>query len=62
MTPQEQTDALYTEFYQLIIRFKQEFDLQEETLIGVMEFIKADMLSGVSFTVDFDTEEGLSDE
>ena len=62
MTPQEQTDALYTELYQLIVRFKQEFDLQEETLIGAMEFVKADIMSGVSFTVDFDTEEGLSDE
>ena len=54
MTIQEQTDALYTDIYQLIARYNNEFDLQMEAIVGVMDFIKADLITGVTFQIDFD--------
>lgn len=59
MTIPEQTDAFYTDLYQLISRYSNEFDLPLETIIGAIEMVKADLVSGVAFQVDFeiDTEE-----
>tara|TARA_Y100000593_G_C4299844_1_gene332736 strand:- start:1136 stop:1333 length:198 start_codon:yes stop_codon:yes gene_type:complete len=65
MKHDEQVDALYTDLTQLLARYRSEFDLHVETMIGCMEFVKNDLLNGaiVEFEVDDDFGfEGLDDE
>ena len=40
-----QTDLLTNDLCNLIIRYKGEFDLNDQTIIGVLEFVKYDILA-----------------
>ena len=52
----EQTDAFSMELDNLIKRFLEEFDLNMDTVVGVLEGKKLDILlnCGVDFTSDMD--------
>ena len=54
-----QTDLLTNDLCNIINRYKGEFDLNDQTIIGVLEFVKYDLLatSVIEFDVDFDLEE-----
>jgi hypothetical protein len=54
-----QTDLLTNDLCNLINRYKGEFELNDQTIIGVLEFIKYDLLatSIIEFDADFDEEE-----
>jgi len=55
---EEQIDQLNDELRKVIHRFKLEYDLPVEAIIGVMDFIKADLVdAGVEFEVDFDLDD-----
>jgi hypothetical protein len=55
---EEQIDQLNDELRKVVHRFKLEYDLPVEAIIGVMEFIKADLIdAGVEFEVDFDLDD-----
>jgi hypothetical protein len=60
MSPDEQTDAFASDMYQVIQRYQQEFDVPVETMIGVLEFIKNELLNGAS--VEFEIDEDLEGE
>ena len=61
MSPEEeQIDQLTDELRRLIHRFQLECDLSRETIIGILEFVKQDLLSygqAVEFEIDFDPED-----
>tara|TARA_Y100001973_G_C5143422_1_gene304155 strand:- start:72 stop:263 length:192 start_codon:yes stop_codon:yes gene_type:complete len=61
MSPEEeQIDQLNDELRRIIHRFQLEFDLSIETIIGILEFVKQDLLSygqAVEFEIDFDPED-----
>jgi len=54
-----QTDLLTNDLCNIINRYKGEFDLNDQTIIGVLEFVKYDLLatSVIEFDPDFDLEE-----
>jgi len=54
-----QTDLLTNDLCNTINRYKGEFELNDQTIIGVLEFIKYDLLatSIIEFDADFDEEE-----
>ena len=54
-----QTDLLTKDLCNIINRYKGEFDLNDQTIIGVLEFVKYDLLatSVIEFDPDFDLEE-----
>ena len=63
MSPEEeQIDQFNDEMRRVIRRFRLEYDLSAEAMIGAIEFIKSDMLTGtVDFVADFpidDEEDG----
>ena len=63
MSPEEeQIDQFNDEIRRVIRRFRLEYDLSVEAMIGAIEFIKSDMLTGtVDFVADFpvdDEEDG----
>ena len=60
MRPDEQTDALAADIFQLVHRYQKEFDIQVETMVGVLEFVKQDLLTGGS--VEFDCDMDLPEE
>jgi len=60
VSPDEQTDALTSDLYQVIQRYQQEFDVQVETMVGVIEFIKNELINGAS--VEFDMDLGDDDD
>ena len=41
----EQTDAFMFDLMNLIGRYRKEFDLSPQTLVGVMEFVKNDLMT-----------------
>ena len=50
-----QIDQLNDELRKVVHRFKLEYDLPVEAIIGVLEYIKADLVdAGVEFDADFD--------
>tara|TARA_R100001198_G_C5112419_1_gene139215 strand:- start:107 stop:304 length:198 start_codon:yes stop_codon:yes gene_type:complete len=59
-----QTDLLTNDLCNLINRYKGEFELNDQTIIGVLEFIKYDLLamSVIEFDPDFDVEDEEEDE
>ena len=70
MTYNEQTDALNYDLLGVVTRYMNEFDLNEATIIGVLESVKGDIMEAwTDFDADFeidtkdadDTEE-LTDE
>jgi hypothetical protein len=54
-----QTDLLTNDLCNLINRYKGEFELNDQTIIGVLEFIKYDLLamSVIEFDADFEVDE-----
>ena len=58
-----QTDLLTNDLCNIINRYKGEFDLNDQTIIGVMEFVKYDLLatSVIEFDPDFDLEDDDDD-
>ncbi len=59
MTPSEQTDALYNELVAVITRFQQEFDVTPEQMVGVLEYLKRDVMDEEQVEVVFDSDEEL---
>jgi hypothetical protein len=59
-----QTDLLTNDLCNIINRYKGEFDLNDQTIIGVLEFVKYDLLatSVIEFDPDFDLEEEDDDD
>jgi len=59
-----QTDLLTNDLCNLINRYKREFELNDQTIIGVLEFVKYDLLatSVIEFDPDFDLEEDNEDD
>jgi len=54
----EQTDALTYDFMNVINRYREEFDLNHQTIVGVLEFVKLDLMTdGVCFVADLDDDE-----
>ena len=59
----EQTDALTYDFMNVINRYREEFDLNHQTIVGVLEFVKLDLMTdGVCFVADLDDDDGEDDE
>lgn len=59
-----QTDLLTNDLCNLIIRYKGEFDLNDQTIIGVLEFVKYDILATSVILMELeedDDEEDLED-
>jgi len=55
---EEQIDQFNDELRKVIHRFKLEYDLPIEAILGVMEYIKADLIdTGIEFEADFDLDE-----
>ena len=54
-----QTDLLTNDLCNIINRYKGEFDLNDQTIIGVLEFVKYDLLatSVIEFEFEEDDEE-----
>ena len=50
----EQTDALAMELGSLITRYLKEFDLNIQTIVGVLEEKKFDLLEGGTMLFEFD--------
>ena len=62
MTYNEQTDALMFEMLGLVTRYLNEFDLNEATIVGVLENVKRDVMEAwVDFTPDFDIDDDDDD-
>jgi len=58
VTAEDQIDQLNDELRKVVHRFKLEYDLPIEAIVGVMDFIKADLIdAGVDFEVDFDLDD-----
>ena len=59
-----QTDLLTNDLCNLINRYKGEFELNDQTIIGDLEYIKYDLLamSVIEFDPDFDVEDEEEDE
>jgi len=54
----EQTDALTYDFMNVINRYREEFDLNHQTIVGVLEFVKLDLMTdGVCFVADLDDDD-----
>ena len=58
----EQTDALTYDFMNVINRYREEFDLNHQTIVGVLEYVKLDLMTdGVCFVADLDEEDDEDD-
>jgi len=59
----QQTDALTYDFMNVINRYRDEFDLNHQTIIGVLEFVKLDLMTdGVCFVEDPDADDDDEDD
>jgi hypothetical protein len=59
----QQTDALTYDLMNVINRYREEFDLNHQTIVGVLEFVKLDLMTdGVCFVADLDDDDGEDDE
>lgn len=58
----EQTDALTYDFMNVINRYREEFDLNHQTIVGVLEYVKLDLMTdGVCFVADLDEDDDEDD-
>jgi len=57
-----QTDLLTNDLCNLINRYKGEFDLNDQTILGVLEFVKYDILATSVILLELDDEEDDEDE
>ena len=59
----QQTDALTYDLMNIVNRYREEFDLNHQTIIGVFEFVKLDLMTdGVCFVEDPDNEDDNEDD
>ncbi len=58
-----QTDLLTNDLCNIINRYKGEFDLNDQTIIGVLEFLKYDLLafSVIELDLEDDSDEDLEE-
>lgn len=56
-----QTDLLTNDLCNIINRYKGEFDLNDQTIIGVLEFLKYDLLAFSVIELDLEDDEEDSD-
>jgi len=64
MDNNSQTDALMFDLDNLIRRYQQEYDLNDQTIVGVLEFAKLTVLTDaeIIFSMeDIDEDDGLDD-
>ena len=52
-----QTDLLTNDLCNIINRYKGEFDLNDQTIIGVLEFVKYDLLATSVIEFEFEEED-----
>jgi len=57
-----QTDLLTNDLCNLINRYKGEFDLNDQTILGVLEFVKYDILATSVILLELEDEEEEDDE
>ena len=59
-----QTDMLTNDLCNIINRYKKEFDLNDQTIIGILEFVKYDLLatSVIEFDPDFLEEDDIDED
>jgi len=58
----QQTDALTYDLMNVINRYREEFDLNHQTIVGVLEFVKLDLMTdGVCFVADLDDDDEEDD-
>lgn len=57
----EQIDAFTYELQSLILRFKQEWDLPLESIVGAIEFVKSEIANG-DYSIEFDPGPDFFDE
>jgi len=60
MTNNEQTDALQFELANLISKFKDEFDLNHQSIIGCLEVAKLDLITDVGVEFIDDEEDDIT--
>ena len=64
MTNNDQTDALMFDLDNLIRRYQQEYDLNDQTIVGVLEFAKLTVLTDAEIIFspeDLDEDDDLDD-
>jgi len=57
-----QTDLLTNDLCNLINRYKGEFDLNDQTILGVLEFVKYDILATSVILLELEEDEDEDDE
>ena len=57
-----QTDLLTNDLCNLINRYKGEFDLNDQTILGVLEFVKYDILATSVILLELEDEDDEDDE
>ena len=57
-----QTDLLTNDLCNLINRYKGEFDLNDQTILGVLEFVKYDILATSVILLELEDEDEDDDE
>lgn len=57
-----QTDLLTNDLCNIINRYKGEFDLNDQTIIGVLEFLKYDLLAFSVIEMELDDEDDNNEE
>ena len=63
MTYNEQTDALMFDMLGLVTRYMNEFDLNEPTIVGVLESVKGDVMDAwVDFVPEFELDDDEDDD
>ncbi len=58
----EQTDALTYDFMNVINRYREEFDLNHQTIVGVLEYVKLDLMSDCTVLIEEEDEEDHDDD
>lgn len=59
----QQTDALTYDVMNVLNRYREEFDLNHQTIVGVLEFVKLDLMTdGVCFVADLDDDDDDDDD
>ena len=59
----DQTDAFCNELQNVVMRFRDEFDLNHATIVGVLEMIKMEyLLESNSMDVEFDMDDDFWDD
>ena len=62
MTNNDQTDALMFDLDNLIRRYQQEYDLNDQTIVGALEFAKLTVLTDAEILFTMDEEQVLDDD